>query len=96
MPSASAVATIMKRRERTIPMSCVAPPCVGFSFDRDGCVRRGVPATISLTRTRLALQEPQETCFHLIEEGCESMSWVLAQRGQAIVMMAGISPPKSW
>jgi|APIni6443716594_1056825.scaffolds.fasta_scaffold295042_2 hypothetical protein len=86
-PSASAVATTMKRRERTIAVPCLVPGGTGLSRTTDFSGRWGTPDDASLTSTRFASQEEQETCFHLIEEGCESTSFGFAQRGQATVII---------
>ena len=77
----------MKRRERTISVACLVPGGTGLSRTIDFNGRWGTPDDASLTSTRFASQEEQETCFHLIEEGCESTSFGFAQRGQAIVIM---------
>jgi hypothetical protein len=69
-PSASAVAAaIIKMRERRITVLCLVPDDAGFLPMTDFSGRRGVFANDSLTRTRLASQEEQATCFQLIEEG---------------------------
>ena len=94
-PSASAVATaiMIKMRERRITVLCLVPDDAGFLPVTDFIGRRGVFANDSLTRTRLASQEEQATCFQLIEEGCERTSLGLAQRGQPIVIMDENSSP---
>ncbi len=61
--------TIMKRRDRTRAVRCLNPGDSGFNRTTDFSGRRPVLGDASLTRTRLASQEEQETCFHLIEEG---------------------------
>ena len=65
----SAVATAMKRRERTIAARCLAPGNGDISRTADFSGRRGVLDEDSLTRTKLASQDEQATCFQLIEEG---------------------------
>jgi hypothetical protein len=64
---------------------------LGRTTDFSG--RRAVLDDTSLTRTRFASQEEQETCFHLIEDGWERTSFRFSQMGQAIVMTAGNSSP---
>jgi hypothetical protein len=59
----------------------------GISLIADFRDRRGVCDDDSLTKTRLASQEEQGTCFQLVEEGWASNSFIFAQRGQVIVMM---------
>lgn len=92
-PSASAVATTMKRRERMIDVPCLILGGTGLSRTTDFSGRWGTPDDVSLTSTRFASHEEQETCFHLIEEGCESTSFGFAQRGQAIVIVGSHSSP---
>jgi hypothetical protein len=77
----------MKRRERTITVLCRVPGDAGLSRTTDFSGRRRVLDDDSLTRTRFASQEEQETCCQLIEEGCERISFGFAQLGQAIVIM---------
>lgn len=87
-PSANAVtAAIRKRREPTIPARCFGSDDGGISLIADCSGRRGVFDDASLTRTRLASQEQQATCFQLVEECCARHSFEFAQRGQVIVMM---------
>jgi len=59
--------TIMKRCDRTRAVRGLNDS--GFSRTTDLSGRRPVLGEASLTRTRLASQPEQETCFHLIEEG---------------------------
>ena len=65
----SAVARAMKRRERTTAARGLAPDNGDISrmADVSGC--RVILDEDSLTRTKLASQEEQATCFQLIEEG---------------------------
>ena len=63
------MATTIKRRDRTLAQRCLVPGDAGFSRTTDFSGRRAVLDDASLTRTRFASQEGQETCFHLIEEG---------------------------
>lgn len=87
------MATTIKSRKRTIPARCLAPGNEGISRMADFSGRRGVFDDDSLTRTRLASQEEQATCFQLIEEGWEKTSFGFVQRGQAIVIMDENSSP---
>ena len=87
MPSASAVATAMKRRERTIAVLCLVRADAGFSRTTDFGGRWGVLGDASLTKTRFASQEEQKACCQLIEEGFERISFGFAHLGQAIVIM---------
>lgn len=68
-PSASAVETTIKRCERVITVRCLVPGDGAISRMADASDRRGVFDDDSLTRTRLASQKEQATCFQLIEEG---------------------------
>ena len=86
-PSASTVATTMKRRERTFTVLCLVPANAGFNRTADFNDRCRELDVGSLTRIRFASQEEQKTCCQLIEEGCERVSFGFAQLGQAIVIM---------
>jgi hypothetical protein len=68
-PSASAVATTIKTRERVIAVCCLVSGDGAISRMADVSDRRGVFDDDSLIRTRLASQKEQATCFQLIEEG---------------------------
>lgn len=68
-PSASAVATTIKRCERVIAVRGLTPGDGAISRMADVSDRRGVFDDDSLIRTRLASQKEQATCFQLIEEG---------------------------
>jgi hypothetical protein len=94
-PSASAKATIIKRRGRTTAEPGLVPDNGGISRMADDSDRRGAFNAVSLTRTKLASQEEQATCFQLIEDGCESISFRLVQRGHTMVMMNENSSPQS-
>jgi len=47
----------------------LVPDDAGFNRTTDFNGRRAMLDDASLTRTRLASQEEQETCFHLIDKG---------------------------
>ncbi len=83
----------MIRRKRALADRFSAPGGTSLSHTPGfrGC--RRLPDDDSLTRTRLASQEEQGTCFQLIEEGCERTSFGFAQKGQAIVIMEWNSSP---
>ncbi|OAI47631.1 hypothetical protein AYO43_04020 [Nitrospira sp. SCGC AG-212-E16] len=63
------MAITMKRRDRRFAQRGLVPGAAGSSRTTDLSGRRSVLDDASLTRTRFASQEEQETCFHLIEEG---------------------------
>ena len=63
------MATTLKRRDRTLSQYCLMAEDVDLGRPTDFNGRRAVLDDASLTRIRLASQEEQETCFHLIEEG---------------------------